>query len=417
MAMDRELKHSKHTANGKVSTMARDRLAELNSNTPRDYGTPRNAQREYERRPSFSREYERPSSPREFERPSSPRNDRRQDSTNFRNDNYQRSEVSRQGSVRNTVQRNDVGRRNDFPRDARSDVRSDVSRDTSRTAYSKDSRPSQDNYNGSIASKGPSNATSYSDKVDEIQEMFGLVSRKLRSLESLQSRSITVVGERETTKITKDISMLSDEISDLISDIKTYLSKLSNETKSIQGPEKQSRKFKESNLAKELISIANEFSSIQNAFKEKCRQRMEREIKIARPNATPAEVEQIMNDPQGSVFQKETLGRTRHVLNQLQNRHKELEQLEASIEELAQIFYDMQQQQETIDVTENYINDVSKNLEDGSGEITKAIVYRQKSRKKLWCLLVFFFVLLCAGGAYAYYNFVYLPKKATQSNN
>ncbi|KAJ3325427.1 origin recognition complex subunit 4 [Boothiomyces sp. JEL0866] len=385
--------------------MARDRLAELNSNTPREYdrpGSPRSGPREYGRPSSprnEQREYSRPNSPRnEPRRQDTFRNDYSQDSSFSRNDSFQRNDFGRQDTARNTAQRSEYARqeRKDYGRDAKSDVRSDVSRDTSRTAYSNNSRV----------------------PLDGIQELFDLVGRKLRTLETLQNRSITMVGERETSKITKDISLLSDEISDMISEARTNLNKLSSETKATNGPEKQARKTKESNLAKDLIGIANEFSLIQNAFKEKCRQRMEREIKIARPNATPAEVEQIMNDPQGSVFQKETLGRTRHVLAQLQNRQKELEQLEASIEELAQIFYDMQvllqQQQETIDVAENYINDVSKNLEDGGGEITKAIVYRQNSRKKLWCLLIFFIVLLAAGGGYAYYNFVYL-KKASNS--
>ncbi|KAJ3313458.1 origin recognition complex subunit 4 [Boothiomyces sp. JEL0838] len=393
--------------------MARDRLAELNSNTQRDYdrpSSPRTGPRDYNRPSPRSepREYSRPSSPRsEPRRQDTFRNDYSQDSSYSRNDSYSRSDSGRLDNSRNTY-----GRERDLGRDPRSDVRSDVSRGTSRTAYSNNS-PAQDNYKaGPTASKGQTG--SYSDKIDDIQDMLGQVGRKLRTLESMQAKSITMVGERETSKITKDISLLSDEISDIISDVRSNLNKLSSETKSINGPEKQSRKIKESNLAKDLIGVANEFSSIQNAFKEKCRQRMEREIKIARPNASPAEVEQIMNDPQGSVFQKETLGRTRHVLTQLQNRHKELEQLEASIEELAQIFYDMQvllqQQQETIDVAENYINDVSKNLEDGSGEITKAIVYRQNSRKKLWCLFIFVIVLLAAGGGYAYYNFVYLKK-------
>ena len=102
----------------------------------------------------------------------------------------------------------------------------------------------------------------------------------MKILLNLQTRSLTVVGQEETIRITNEISSKSDETNELIGEIRTSIAKLSYETKRIKGPEIQARKAKESKLAKQLMKVAEEFSNIQLQYKEKCTARIEREIRI-----------------------------------------------------------------------------------------------------------------------------------------
>ena len=73
---------------------------------------------------------------------------------------------------------------------------------------------------------------------------------------------------------------------------------------------------------------------------------MEREIRIARPNATPEEIERAMDSRTGPVFAQEILSSRvqdqRRVLQEVQGRHEELRRIETSIDELVNLFQEMQ---------------------------------------------------------------------------
>ncbi|KAI9009621.1 t-SNARE, partial [Gaertneriomyces semiglobifer] len=133
------------------------------------------------------------------------------------------------------------------------------------------------------------------------------------------------------------------------------------------------RQQQQSGLAQRLMDVAREYQDVQQRSKQRYRQNMERQIRIARPDATREEVEQAVDSNGGSVF----------------SQH---------INELFNLFQDMQamleQQQETIDAIETNVDTAHVNIEDGNKEMTQAITYRKSSRKKAWWICLCVLILL-----------------------
>jgi syntaxin 1B/2/3 len=69
-------------------------------------------------------------------------------------------------------------------------------------------------------------------------------------------------------------------------------------------------------------------------------------LHIARPDASRADIDKAIDSRSGPVFAQEMLssriGEQRRALQEVQGRHEELRKMEKSIEELAQLFQDMQ---------------------------------------------------------------------------
>jgi syntaxin 1B/2/3 len=167
-------------------------------------------------------------------------------------------------------------------------------------------------------------------------------------------------------------------------------------------------------LARKVQDTAEHYQSIQVRYKQKYRDKLEREIRIARPDASRAELEAALDATTGSVFSQQLLSsrtaQQRGVLQEVQSRHEELRRLEESIEELFTLYQDMElliaTQQETFDVIEANVGTTETQLEAGSKEISKAITYRLSARRRAWwicgiitvvlivaLLLLFFFVI------------------------
>ena len=106
------------------------------------------------------------------------------------------------------------------------------------------------------------------------------------------------------------------------------------------------KKAKQSALAKNLMTAAETYQKIQSKYRKEYRKRMEREIRMAKPNASPEEIERAIDSRTGPIFAQEFLSsrivEQRRVLQEVQGRHEELRRIEASIDELVNLFQEMQ---------------------------------------------------------------------------
>ncbi|XJO72660.1 hypothetical protein BDV3_003752 [Batrachochytrium dendrobatidis] len=232
-------------------------------------------------------------------------------------------------------------------------------------------------------------------EVDEIQASIDAINRSVASIEQLHKRALVGVSQDESSRINRELDSTQTETSNLIADARRRLQRISNETKSMKGGgDSRSRQNQQSVLAQKLMDAAQRYQNIQVTYKQKYRQRMEREIRIARPDATRDQIEQALDSRNGPVFSQEMLssrvGEQRRALQEVQGRHVELRKMEESIEELAQLFQDMQvlltAQQTTIDTIDTHVENAVTYVQEGDKELTQAIRHREASRKK--CSLV-----------------------------
>ena len=215
---------------------------------------------------------------------------------------------------------------------------------------------------------------------------------ELVSLFSKVRHHVTPPGLEHETK------GLKDQISEDIHSLRTRIKHLS----SIQHENKRVREIHQKALAKSLYDIATEFQNIQQEAREEKEKEMRRQYRIARPNASEDEIETALDQPY-KIFQEIMISKTteeRRVLEAVQSRNKELLDIERSIHELGQLFEDMSilidSQQVMIDRIDHHIVESMEDVEKGGKELTGAIQYAKRSRRKKMCLCICLLIVLVA---------------------
>ncbi|KAJ3296831.1 Plasma membrane t-SNARE, secretory vesicle fusion [Rhizoclosmatium sp. JEL0117] len=254
-------------------------------------------------------------------------------------------------------------------------------------------QPSRSNTQTSATSN-----TRFYDDIDAMRNDLDHIQRQLiPDLQALQQKIISTTHQAEADRATSQMNAVQDNISAILNDARKTMRALSASTANMPpGAESHSRKGQLGTMAKKLMAVADDFASVQKSFKSKYKQRMEREIRIARPDATPQEIARALDSNTGSAFSQQLLAsrndKARKALNDVQNRHTELQKIEQSMTEVFELFQEMQAlietQQEMINNVESNVENTVQYVEEGSKELSKAVVYRKQARKKKWWLAI-----------------------------
>lgn len=153
-----------------------------------------------------------------------------------------------------------------------------------------------------------------------------------------------------------------------------------------------------------FMSLLNEYQVVEKEFRKKVRERGERQFKIVKPDATPEEVQQVLETDNPQIFSQALLssnryGDARGAFKEVQERHEDIKKIEKTLTELAQMFNEMsmlvEQQDETINVIETQANSVNVDMEQGLKHTEKAVTSARKARRKKWiCFWISVLILL-----------------------
>jgi len=111
----------------------------------------------------------------------------------------------------------------------------------------------------------------------------------------------------------------------------------------------------------------------------------------------------VEEDNGGQVFSQALMnsnryGESRAAYREVQERHADIQKIERTLTELAQLFNDMsilvEQQDETINVIETTAATVEKDTEAGLGHTVAAVKSAAAARKKRWICFIITLVLL-----------------------
>lgn len=189
------------------------------------------------------------------------------------------------------------------------------------------------------------------------------------------------------------------------------------------------------NLAKKFIDGLTKYQTIQQQYQRAQQERVKRQYLIVNPNATQEELEAVADDQHaGPVFAQQLLssqryGAVRNQLDSVQQRHDEIVKLAQSIEQLHQLFMDMQTMIEAQDAyvmqVSNHINETAASTRKAADEMRVAVKHKKTSIKRkrlmiLCCvilLLVIFSLLLFLPSSPLYIFTLIDKSKGTSSSN
>lgn len=156
-----------------------------------------------------------------------------------------------------------------------------------------------------------------------------------------------------------------------------------------------------------FTSLLQEHQVIEKEFRKKVKDRVERQYKIVNPQATEEEVRQVTESDNPQVFSQALLnsnryGAARGAYREVQERHAEIQKIEKTLTELAQMFNEMamlvEQQDEAVAQIETQAQGVDTDIKEGLNQTNRAVESARKARRKKWiCFWVCILILVIIG--------------------
>ncbi|KZT60452.1 t-SNARE [Calocera cornea HHB12733] len=234
---------------------------------------------------------------------------------------------------------------------------------------------------------------------DSIKTLEGNVNR----ISDLHNRSLNNMDEAVAERNTRDLAALVQETSRLSNDLKKRIKK--QEAEAGRSGNAMVRRQQIAATKARFIELIQNYQGVEQQFRSKYKQRMERQFRIVKPDATPEEVRAVVDNDQGEQIFSQALmssnryGESRAAFREVQERHEDVKRIEKTLTELATLFNDMsimvEEQDESINVIQSYALSTDKDMELGLQQTEKAVVSARSARKKRWiCFAIILIILI-----------------------
>jgi len=244
------------------------------------------------------------------------------------------------------------------------------------------------------------------DEISSLQDSIKLFNENVTRISDLHARSLNNTDDAATQRNTQRLEELVNETSALSTTLKRRIQSLERQGGSAR--DAQIKKQQTALVKSKFVEAIQTYQQVEQQFRQKYKQRMERQFKIVKPDASPEEVRAVVEDDQGGQIFSQALmnsnryGESRAAYREVQERHEDIKRIERTISELAQLFNDMsilvEQQDETINTIEAQATEVEKDVETGLGYTEKAVTSARSARKKRWiCFFIFLIILAIIG--------------------
>ncbi|KAJ8078674.1 hypothetical protein AAF712_001350 [Marasmius tenuissimus] len=254
------------------------------------------------------------------------------------------------------------------------------------------------NFNANMA--GGDDMSSFYAEISSIQDSLRTFNDNVSRIGDLHSRSLNNTDDAAAQRNAAQLDELVEDTSALSATLKRRIKAL--EKQGGAGRDGQVRKQQTALVKSKFVEAIQNYQQVEQQYRTRYKQRMERQFKIVKPDASPEEVKAVVNDESGgqifqqAVLDSNRLGASRAAYREVQERHEDIKRIERTLAELAQLFNDMSvlvaEQDETIQNIETQAATVEKDTEAGLQYTEKAVDSARAARKKRW--ICFFIILI-----------------------
>lgn len=261
--------------------------------------------------------------------------------------------------------------------------------------------------NGSAAmGVGGGDMAAFYTEISSIQDSLKAFNENVAQIGQLHLKSLNNTDDAAAQRNAAQLDELVEDTSALSTTLKRRIKALEKQGGS--GRDGQIRKQQTALVKSKFVEAIQSYQTVEQQYRTRYKQRMERQFKIVKPDATQEEIQAAVNDESGGqVFSQALLnsnryGDARAAYREVQERHEDIKRIEKTIGELAQLFNDMsvlvEEQDETIHAIETAAAGVEKDTEAGLGHTEKAVISARAERKKRWICFILFIVILAIVG-------------------
>ncbi|KAG9096507.1 Plasma membrane t-SNARE, secretory vesicle fusion [Ceratobasidium sp. UAMH 11750] len=281
---------------------------------------------------------------------------------------------------------------------------------------------SGNNYGG-----GETEMTRFYDEITAIQDLIHSYRDNIKTITNLHSRSLTATDDEALRRATSELDGVSTQTHDISSEIKRRIQALEAGRGKVSGRDREAW-IQQTNVVKSrFVAAIQEYQQAEQQYRQKSRQRMERQVRIVKPDATQDEIAAVVNNDEGTqVFSQALMssnryGESRVAYREVQQRHDDVKKIEKTLTELAQLFSDMSvmvaQQDETIDAIETHAAKADKDMENGLDQTGIAVDHARAARRKRWiCFWITLAILAVIAIILAVVLSKYIPGKNNNNN-
>jgi len=246
------------------------------------------------------------------------------------------------------------------------------------------------------------NMSAFYSEISSIQDSIKIFNTDVSRVDELHSRSLNNTDDAAAQRNASQLEELVEDTSALSATLKRRIQALERQAGS--GRDGQIRKQQTALVKSKFVEAIQSYQTVEQQYRLKYKQRMERQFKIVKPDASPEEIRAVVNDESGGQIFSQALmnsnryGESRAAYREVQERHQDIQRIEQTISELAQLFNDMsmmvEQQDDTINTIQATAELVEKDMEAGLKHTDKAVVSARSARKKRWICFILLLVIL-----------------------
>jgi len=252
--------------------------------------------------------------------------------------------------------------------------------------------------------------------VAEIKKAMSSIRYNIRQIEQNHGECLTAISAEQGRDSTERLEALMKQTNAAATQVRNKLKAMDIENKDFArqrsnegSSEARIRINMHGTLTRKFVDLMGDYQEIQTKYKNKYRERVERQYRIVKPTASKEEIEQAFDsgDIQPEIFTQQILqgpghAAARNALADIQERHRDITRLETSIAELHQLFLDMsvlvESQGELLDQIEYTVSQSVNYTGKAVEELRTANKYQRKVRKKMCivvcCVLVILIIII-----------------------
>jgi len=241
-------------------------------------------------------------------------------------------------------------------------------------------------------------------EITSIQEGIEQFNANVARISELHSRSLNAASQQDAAQL--------DEV---VLETRTLSNSLKERIKGFgatpgPGQDPQIWQNQTGLVRSRFMEAIQNYQQVEQQYRAKYKQRVERQFKIVKPDATPEEVAAVVNDDSSGgnqVFSQALSSSTRYgdsraVYREVQERHQDIRRMEQTLTELAQLFIDMGTLVEQDDAKLAAIEQTGKKVEDDTehalADTGRAVFHALNARKMRWICFIIIVIVLAAVG-------------------
>jgi len=244
-------------------------------------------------------------------------------------------------------------------------------------------------------------------QVEQVKGCMKFVQDKTKTVQTLENKALTAVRKEDVDRIHAELEKNVAEANKQCTEAKQLLTAIKDTTARLEGSapasETRIRKNMYGTLTTSFVAAVRDYQKAQQSYKDKMQEKVARQIRIVKPDATYEEIDEAMRSGDaGAVYRAAIMQPGCDPVQQAyidtQEKYKDVILLETSIRAINQMFRDfallVEKQGELLDQVELQVEDATEHVQKGKVELDEALVHRKSIRKKKIIILVIILIVI-----------------------